>query len=103
MRSSFPTEFDGLFLGRSREAGGFDTPDGRVEYSEAYELSFESSDGLVQTCRVPVKQFDEGADFDVAKLPRYTQLHVIGDVHVRDNGGFLSLTQVRVMQAAKAA
>lgn len=96
MKASFPTEFDAVLLGRSREAGGFDTPDGRVEFGDAYELAFDSSDGLTQTCRVGLKALDEAADFDVSKAAKLTPLHVIGDVQVRDQGGYFRPTQVRL-------
>lgn len=100
MRGSFPTEFEAVFLGKSREAGSFDTPDGEVKYGDAYEFAFDSSDGLTQTCRIGVKQLDEAADFDVSKLDRFTPLHLVGDVHVRDNGGFFKPTTVRLAKPA---
>jgi hypothetical protein len=94
MRAAFPTEFDAIILGKSREAGSFDTPDGEVKFGDAYDLAFDSSDGLNQTCRVAVKQLDEAADFDVAKVEKLTRVHVIGDVQVNDKGGYLRLTKV---------
>lgn len=102
MKASFPTEFDAVLLGRSREAGGFDTPEGRVEFGEAYDLAFESSDGLAQTCRVALKALDEAADFDVLKTSKLTALRVVGDVQVTDKGGYFRPTQVR-LATAKAA
>jgi hypothetical protein len=104
MKASFPTEFDAVLLGRSREAGEFKDDSGsEIKYPEAYELAFESSDGLAQTCRVSVTHLDECSDFDVAKTPKYTPLHVIGDVQVRDNGGFFRPTQIRVARPPAAA
>lgn len=105
MRGSFPTEFEAVFLGKSREAGSFETPDGEVSYGDAYEFAFDSSDGLAQTCRIGVKQLDVAADFDVTKLDRYTALRIVGDVHVRDNGGFFRPTTVKLAKtpAAKAS
>jgi hypothetical protein len=104
MKASFPTEFDAVLLGKSRDAGEFKSDDGTaIEYPDAYEFAFESSDGLAQTCRVSVKQLDEASDFDVAKTPKYTPLKVIGDVQVRDNGGFFRPTQVRVAKAPTAS
>ncbi|HET8862312.1 MAG TPA: hypothetical protein VFM94_03580 [Solirubrobacterales bacterium] len=94
MRASFPTEFDAVILGKSREAGSFDTPDGEVKFGDAYELSFDSSDGLTQTARVSLKQLDEAAEFDVQKAGRFTAVHVVGDVQVSDKGGYLRLTSV---------
>jgi hypothetical protein len=103
MKASFPTEFDAVLLGKSRDAGEFKDDGGSaIKYSDAYDLAFESSDGLAQTCRVSVTHLDDCADFDVAKLPPYTALHVIGDVQVRDNGGFFRPTKVRVAQAPVA-
>jgi hypothetical protein len=96
MRASFPTEFDAIILGKSREAGSFDTPDGEVKFGDAYELSFDSSDGLTQTCRVALKQLDEAADFDVKKAGRFVAVKVVGDVQVSDKGGYLRLTSVKL-------
>lgn len=96
MKASFPTEFDAVILGKSREAGGFDTPDGRVEYGEAYDLSFDSSEGLVQTCRCSLKHLDEVADFDVLKQPSLTPVRVRGDVNVSDRSTFFRPTEVRL-------
>lgn len=95
MRASFPVQFDAVLLGKSREAGDFQADDRKVEYPDAYDLAFESSDGLTQTCRVSVTHLDEAADFDVAKLPKMTSLRVVGDVHLRDDGGSFRPTTVR--------
>jgi hypothetical protein len=104
VKASFPTEFDAVLLGKSRDAGEFDTADGdKIAYGDAYELAFESSDGLTQTCRVSLKALDESADFDVTKLAPYTPLRVVGDVQVRDNGGFFRPTQVRARSVKAAA
>jgi hypothetical protein len=104
LKASFPTEFDAVLLGKSRDAGQFKADDGTaIEYPDAYELAFESSDGLAQTCRVSVKQLDEAADFDVAKTAKYTPLRVIGDVQVRDNGGFFKPTTVRLAKPTSAS
>lgn len=102
MRAAFPTEFDAIILGKSREAGSFNTPDGEITYGDAYDLSFESSDGLSQTCRVSLKQLDEASDFDIAKVDRLAAVRVVGDVQVNDKGGFLRLTSVRLAQRAAA-
>lgn len=103
MRASFPTQFHAVILGKSREAGSFDTPDGEVKYGDAYELSFDSSDGLTQTARVSLKQLDEAADFDVQKAGRFTAVQVVGDVQVSDKGGYLRLTSVRLHPSSDPA
>jgi hypothetical protein len=107
MKASFPTEFDAVLLGKSRDAGEFkDDTGSSIQFPDAYELAFESSDGLAQTCRISVTHLDQVTDFDIAKLAPYTPLHVVGDVHVRDNGGYLKPTSIRVASrpaAAKAA
>ncbi len=103
MRASFPTQFDGVILGKSREAGSFDTPDGEVKFGDAYELSFESSDGLTQTCRVGLKQLDEASDFDVQKAGPFRAVRVVGDVQVSDKGGYLRLTSVRLHPSSDPA
>jgi hypothetical protein len=103
MRASFPTEFNAVLLGKSREAGSFDTPDGEVKFGDAYELAFDSSDGLTQTARVSLKQLDEAADFDVQRAGRFTAVQVVGDVQVSDKGGYLRLTSVRLNPASDPA
>jgi hypothetical protein len=104
MRASFPTQFPAVLLGKSREAGSFKADDREVIYPDAYDLAFESSDGLTQTCRVSLRHLDEAADFDVAKEPKLTELHVVGDVQVRDDGASFRPTQVRrAKPVAKAA
>lgn len=95
MRASFPVELDAVLLGKSREAGEFQADDRKVEYPDAYDLSFESSDGLVQTCRVSLTHLDAAADFDVTKLPALTRLRVVGDVNVRTDGASFKPTTVR--------
>jgi hypothetical protein len=85
MKAAFPTAFDAVFLGKSRNAGEFQAADDqKVSYGDAYELAFESSEGLTQTVQVTVKALDEVAQFDVAKLPKLTTLRVEGDVFVND-------------------
>jgi hypothetical protein len=104
MRASFPTEFNAVILGKSRESGKFEDNEGvEVTYGEAYELSFDSSDGLTQTCRVSLKNLDEAADFDVQRAGRYTAVQVVGDVHVTDKGGFLRLTSVKLHPSSDPA
>lgn len=105
MRASFPVEFEAVLLGKSREAGEFEREPGvEIKYGDAYDLSFESSEGLVQTCRVSVQQLDKAADFDVVKTPRFTPLRVRGDVTLREDGGSFRPTEVRkVAAAAKTA
>jgi hypothetical protein len=103
MRAAFPTEFNAVLLGKSREAGSFDTPDGEVKFGDAYDLAFDSSDGLSQTCRVSLKQLDEAADFDVQKAGRFVSVQVVGDVQVSDKGGYLRLTSVRLNPASDPA
>lgn len=99
MRASFPTQFVAVLLGKSREAGSFKADDREVSYPDAYELSFDSSDGLVQTCRVSLKHLDEAADFDVTKAAPYSHLDVIGDVQVREDGATFRPSQVRLVRA----
>ncbi|HWM64798.1 MAG TPA: hypothetical protein VNP96_12520 [Solirubrobacterales bacterium] len=103
MRAAFPTEFDAIILGKSRESGSFNAPDGEVKYGEAYDLAFDSSDGLNQTCRVSLKQLDEAADFDVQKAGRFCAVRVVGDVQVNDKGGYLRLTSVRLPASSDPA
>ncbi|MEX2105920.1 MAG: hypothetical protein WD810_03375 [Solirubrobacterales bacterium] len=103
MRASFPVEFLAVLLGKSREAGSFNTPEGEVKFDVAFELAFESSEGLTQTCRVSRKALDEAADFEVEKQPAYTSVLLIGDVNVRDDGGYLRPTTVRLAKPATAA
>jgi len=103
MKAAFPTEFDAIILGKSREAGSFQTPDGEVSYGDAYELSFESSEGLTQVCRVPLKALDEAAEFDVVKAGKFTAVHVIGDVQVNDKGGYFRPTKVELHPSSDAA
>jgi len=101
MRASFPVEFEANLLGKSREAGEFKTTDGdTVSYGDAYELSFENSEGLTQTVRVSVKQLDEAADFDITKAAKFAALRVRGDVSLRDGGGSFRPTEVRLAKAA---
>jgi hypothetical protein len=103
MKASFPTEFDAVLLGKSREAGEFNAGDETVKFGDAYELAFESSDGLTQTARVSLKSLDDSADFDVVKAPKLTAVKVVGDVQVNDRGGYLRVTQVRLAAGAPTA
>lgn len=104
MRASFPTQFDAVLLGKSRDAGEFNADDGSaIKYPDAYELAFESSEGLTQTCRVSVTALDKAADFDVAKAAKYTPLRVVGDVQVRDKGGFFTPSKVTVAKSTPAS
>ena len=105
MLASFPVEFDAFLLGKSREAGSFDTDDGStVSYGDAYDLRFESAAGLAQVVRVSINQLDEAADFDVKKLALFAPLHVVGDVSIGDGRGSFRPVQVRQVSAtAKAA
>lgn len=101
MRASFPTRFHGVLLGKSRESGEFDRDDGvKVSYGEAYDLSFEDSNGLAQTVRVSVEALDKAADFDVTKLPKLTLLDVTGDVFVRDDGATFKPSKVAKVAAS---
>ncbi len=102
MRASFPTQFLGRLIGKSREAGSFKTPDGEVAFGDAYDIAFEDSNGLVQTARVSVKALAEAADFDVTKTPAYTEVQVVGDVQVRDDGGYFRPSSVRLAKAQRA-
>ena len=104
MRASFPTEFNAIILGKSREAGSFEDGQGvEVNYGEAYDLSFDSSDGLTQICRVSLKNLDEAAEFDVQKAGRFCAVQVVGDVQVSDKGGYLRLTSVRLHPSSDPA
>ena len=103
MRTSFPVQFDGNLLGKSREGGSFtDRATGEeIEYGDAYEIAFENSDGLTQTVRCAVKALDEAADFDVAKQPKFQAVRVLGDVAIGDGRpGTFRPTQVRLPKAA---
>lgn len=101
MRTSFPVQFVGNLLGKSREAGEFTTSAGEgVSYGDAYELTFENSDGLTQTVRCPLKALDEAADFDVAKAVKFAGVQVLGDVSIGDGRpGSFRPTQVRLVKA----
>lgn len=100
MRASFPTQIDCVLLGKSREAGEFEREAGvKISYGDAVDLAFESSDGLSQTCRVTVEALDKAADFDVLKTPKLTQLRVVGDVNIRDDGGSFRPTKVTKLGA----
>jgi hypothetical protein len=104
MRASFPTAFTGFLLGKSREAGEFEKGDGvSVKYGDAYEIAFESSEGLMQTCRVGFKALQDAADFDIGKAPKMAPITFRGDVNVRDDGATVRPTEVKLAQAAKAA
>ncbi len=104
MRTSFPVEFDAFLLGKSREAGSFESDDGTVTYGDAYDLKFESAAGLTQVVRVSINHLDQAADFDVNKLPLFAPLHVVGDVSIGDGRGSFRAVQVRQVGAtAKAA
>ncbi|OJU85741.1 MAG: hypothetical protein BGO11_11855 [Solirubrobacterales bacterium 70-9] len=94
-------QFDGNLLGKSREAGAFDTADGRVEYGDAYELAFENSEGLTQTVRCTLKALDEASNFDVAVQPRFARIRVVGDVAIGGNRpGSFRPSEVRLLKAS---
>lgn len=99
MRASFPTTIEAVLLGKSREAGEFQADDDRtVTYGDAYDFSFESSEGLAQTIRVSSKSLVElGAD--PAKLAKLTVVKMVGDVHVHEKGGFFRPTAVYPVKA----
>src|SRR6187397_2353633 len=98
MRASFPTHFNAVLLGKSRNAGEFEKGEGvKIQYGDAYELAFESSEGLTQTVRVAVDALDKAADFDIEKLPKLTGLQVTGDVFVNDDR--VSFKPVKVVKA----
>jgi hypothetical protein len=101
MRTSFPVQFSGNILGKSRDAGDFTTSDGdKVEYGEAFEITFENSDGLTQTVRCGLKALDEAADFDVRKAPKFAPVTVRGDVSIGDGRpGSFRPTEVRAVKA----
>lgn len=98
MRTSFPVEFRGNLLGKSREAGEFTTTEGEaISYGDAYELVFENSDGLTQTVRCALKALDEAADFDVSKVPKFQAVTVRGDVTIGDGRpGSFRPSEVRI-------
>lgn len=102
MRTSFPTEFIGNLLGKSREAGSFRTSEGdQVSYGDAYELAFENSEGLTQTVRCADKALAEAADFDVLKAPKFAPVHVMGDVSIGDGRpGSFRPTSVKLAKQA---
>jgi hypothetical protein len=99
MRTSFPVQFVGNLLGKSRESGDFvdrNTGD-KIEYGEAYEIAFENSDGLTQTVRCALRALDEAADFDVTKAPKFQAVSVRGDVSIGDGrSGSFRPTEVRI-------
>lgn len=102
MRTSFPVEFLGNLLGKSREAGEFTTNEGdAVTYGDAYELAFENSEGLTQTVRCALKALAEACDFDVSKAPKFAPIHVVGDVAIGDGRpGSFRPVQVRLAKAS---
>lgn len=102
MRTSFPVEFVGNLLGKSRESGEFTNPDGdEIKFGEAYELTFENSEGLTQTVRCALKALDEAADFDVTKAPKFQPVRVRGDVAIGDGRpGTFRPSEVRIAKAA---
>jgi hypothetical protein len=102
MRTSFPVQFLGNLLGKSREGGDFvdRTTGEKIEYGEAYELAFESSDGLTQTVRCALRALDEAADFDVTKAPKFQPVSVRGDVAIGDGRpGSFRPSEVRIVKA----
>jgi hypothetical protein len=103
MRTSFPVQFVGNLLGKSREAGSFpDRTTGEViEYGDAYEIAFENTEGLTQTVRCSLKALDDACDFDVVKAPKFAPVTVLGDVAIGDNRpGSFRPAQVRLAKAA---
>ncbi len=103
MRTSFPVQFAGHLLGKSREAGEFqDRSTGeKVEFGEAYEIAFENSDGLSQTVRCALGALADAADFDVTKAPKFQPVVVRGDVAIGDGrAGSFRPTEVRVAKAS---
>lgn len=103
MRTSFPVQFAGNLLGKSREGGDFvdRTTGEKIEYGEAYEITFENSDGLTQTVRCALRALDDAADFDVTKAPKFQSVTVRGDVAIGDGRpGTFRPTEVRVAKAS---
>ena len=103
MRTSFPVQFTGNLLGKSREGGDFvdRTTGEKIEYGDAYEITFENSDGLTQTVRCALRALDDAADFDVVKAPKFAPVAVLGDVAIGDGRpGSFRPTQVRLAKAA---
>ncbi len=101
MRASFPCAFTGHLLGKSRESGEFEKGEGvTIKFGDAYEIAFESSEGLTQTCRVSLEALEKAADFDVLKTPKMTAITVRGDVNVRDDGGSFRPSEVRLAKAS---
>jgi hypothetical protein len=100
MRTSFPVEFDGNLVGKSKEAGDFQTDDGeKVSYGDAYNVVFENSEGLTQTVRISIKALDEACDFDVAKAAKFFPIRVVGDVSIGD-GRPGSFRPTKIVKAA---
>lgn len=102
MRTSFPVEFSGHLLGKSREGGEFvdRTTGEKVEYGDAYEIAFQNSDGLSQTVRCALRALDDAADFDVTKAPKFQPVRVRGDVAIGDGrAGSFRPVEVRVVKA----
>jgi len=103
MRTSFPVQFSGNLLGKSRQGGDFvDRSTGeKIEYGDAYEIAFENSDGLTQTVRCALRALEEAADFDVTKAPKFQPVTVLGEVAIGDGrAGTFRPTQVRVAKAS---
>ena len=103
MRTSFPVQFDGNLLGKSRESGEFtDRATGEaVQYGDAFELTFENTDGLTQTVRTSLKALDEAADFDVLKVSKFTAIRVLGDVVIGDGRpGSFRPSKVQLVKSA---
>ncbi len=102
MRTSFPVQFQGNLLGKSREAGNFTTDGGEeVSYGDAYELAFENSEGLTQVVRCKEKHLKDACDFDFAKQPKFAAVTVLGDVSIGDGRpGSFRPVQVRLAKTA---
>jgi|GEM_PF-5992049 len=101
MRTSFPVAFHGNLLGKSREGGDFvdRTTGEKIEYGDAYEITFENSDGLTQTVRCALRALDEACDFDVAQAPKFQAVTVRGDVSIGDGrAGSFRPTEVRLAE-----
>lgn len=97
MRASFPTAFHGVLLGKSREAGSFRADDDReVNYGDAYEVSFESSEGLTQTVRVTGEAIRDACGKDPASLSKFQQLAIKGDVIVNDSRVSFKPTEIQL-------
>lgn len=81
---SYPTAFQANFVGKSREGGEFEdraTGD-KVEFGDNFDITFESSEGLMQTAAISRKAWEEACDVKPEAMTRFQPIQVVGDVSI---------------------